>query len=78
MHTRKRKPSEDNDDERAPKKVARKQYRKICSADACTNLARAGEEVCVKHGAKVKLCSSDGCTNQAKKGGVCIRHGAKI
>ena len=23
-------------------------------------------------------CSADGCTNHAKKGGVCIRHGAKI
>ena len=23
-------------------------------------------------------CSADGCTNQAKKGGVCVRHGAKL
>jgi hypothetical protein len=26
----------------------------------------------------VKLCSSEGCTNQAQKGGVCVRHGAKV
>jgi len=25
-----------------------------------------------------KLCSSGGCTNNAKKGGVCMRHGAKV
>jgi hypothetical protein len=33
----------------------------------------------MKHGAKVKYkrCSAEGCTNIAKKGGVCIRHGAK-
>ena len=33
----------------------------------------------MKHGAKVKvkLCSIEGCTNQAKKGGVCMKHGAK-
>jgi len=33
--------------------------------------------MCIKHGAKVKRCSSEGCNNQAKKGGVCIKHGAK-
>jgi len=27
---------------------------------------------------KVKRCSSEGCVNQAKKGGVCIKHGAKV
>jgi hypothetical protein len=34
----------------------------------------------VKHGAKLKhnRCSNEGCTNQAQKGGVCIRHGAKV
>jgi len=32
----------------------------------------------MKHGAKVKLCSSDGCTNISRKGGVCMRHGAKV
>ena len=34
----------------------------------------------MKHGAKVehKRCSSDGCTNQAVKGGVCVKHGAKM
>ena len=26
----------------------------------------------------MERCSSDGCTNQAQKGGVCIRHGAKV
>jgi hypothetical protein len=31
----------------------------------------------MRHGAKVKRCSSEGCTNKAKRGGVCIRHGAK-
>eukprot|EP00984_Skeletonema_dohrnii_P000300 scaffold96_cov77-Skeletonema_dohrnii-CCMP3373.AAC.5 len=25
-----------------------------------------------------KMCSAEGCSNQAKKGGVCIRHGAKV
>ncbi len=32
----------------------------------------------MKHGAKMKRCSSEGCTNQAQKGGVCIKHGAKV
>ena len=32
----------------------------------------------MRHGAQVKRCSSDGCTSHAKKGGVCIRHGAKV
>ena len=32
----------------------------------------------MRHGAKVKGCSSEGCTNYAMKGGVCIRHGAKV
>ena len=27
---------------------------------------------------KKKRCSEEGCTNEAKKGGVCIRHGAKV
>jgi len=25
-----------------------------------------------------KLCSSEGCTNKARKGGVCMKHGAKV
>ena len=32
----------------------------------------------MKHGAEVKLCRQEGCKNQAKKGGVYIRHGAKV
>jgi hypothetical protein len=32
----------------------------------------------MRHGAKVKLCSSEGCTSHAQKGGVCVRHGAKV
>eukprot|EP00984_Skeletonema_dohrnii_P021137 scaffold10485_cov106-Skeletonema_dohrnii-CCMP3373.AAC.3 len=81
VHTRKRKASEGNDDEQAPKtkKVAKKQYQysKLCSAaDGCTNLAREGK-VCCRHGAKVTLCRHDGCTNQVIKGGVCCRHGGK-
>jgi len=28
--------------------------------------------------AKKKLCSQNGCTNSSQKGGVCIRHGAKV
>jgi hypothetical protein len=38
--------------------------------------------VCIRHGTKkkkyVKLCSEVGCTNLAQKGGVCMRHGAKV
>ena len=77
--TRKRKSSADihNGDDRAPKKVAKKQYRKIIgSADACTKEAHQGG-VCVKHGAKVKRCSYEGCNNQVQRGGVCVRHGGK-
>ncbi len=33
--------------------------------------------MCIKHGAKHKRFSRDGCTSIAKKGGLCIRHGAK-
>ena len=56
----------------------KKQCKKKCSADGCTNIAKKGG-VCVRHGAEMKhkLCSRDGCTNLAKKGGVCRRHGAK-
>jgi sulfur relay (sulfurtransferase) complex TusBCD TusD component (DsrE family) len=31
----------------------------------------------MKHGAKTE-CKHEGCTNHAIKGGVCIRHGAKV
>jgi hypothetical protein len=65
------------DDEAPPKKVAKKQYRKICSTDGCPNIAQKGG-VCIKHGAKHKRCSNEGCTNRSQKGGVCIKHGAKI
>jgi hypothetical protein len=36
--------------------------------------------VCIRHGAKVKYkrCSREGCSNLAQKGGVCIKHGAKV
>eukprot|EP00984_Skeletonema_dohrnii_P029618 scaffold20375_cov90-Skeletonema_dohrnii-CCMP3373.AAC.2 len=78
--TRKRKPSAGihNGDDRAPKKVARKQYRYYeCSAEGCKKAAQQGG-VCVRHGAKVKRCSYEGCTNQVRRGGVCYRHGTKI
>ena len=32
----------------------------------------------MRHGAKVKLCSYEGCTNYPQKGGVCVKHGAKV
>ena len=63
-------------EEQAPRKVAPKQYRKICSADGCTNQVQKGG-LCRRHGAKTKRCSVEGCKNHAKKGGVCIKHGAK-
>ena len=59
------------------KKVDRRKYKKICSADGCTNQVVNGG-VCIKHGAKVKRCSKEGCTNYAINGGVCRRHGAKL
>ena len=34
--------------------------------------------MCIRHGAKAKLCGAEGCTNLAQKGGVCIKHGAKV
>jgi hypothetical protein len=48
---RKRRSSADDDEgKKAAKKVARKQYPKICSADGCTNqVIRRG--VCKRHGA---------------------------
>ena len=52
-----------------------RKYRKICSAEGCTNLVVKGG-VCIRHGAKRKTCSSEECTNQAVEGGVCVRHGA--
>eukprot|EP00984_Skeletonema_dohrnii_P031239 scaffold23483_cov118-Skeletonema_dohrnii-CCMP3373.AAC.2 len=74
---KKRKPSEDAaiDDERAPKKLARKWHSKFCSAHSCTTKARIGG-LCCRHGGK-KLCSKRGCTNMATIGGVCITHGAR-
>eukprot|EP00984_Skeletonema_dohrnii_P025198 scaffold14311_cov150-Skeletonema_dohrnii-CCMP3373.AAC.5 len=71
---KKREPSLKDDQLR--KKATRKQYRKECSADGCTNKVVEGG-VCVKHGAKKKRCSFEGCNNVVVKGGVCIRHGAK-
>jgi hypothetical protein len=73
---RKRELTEGDDANEVKKKFDGKRYRKICSADECTNQALRGG-VCIKHGAKVKLCSAEGCTNHAKKGGVCWTHGAK-
>ena len=72
---RKRKAS--TDEELAAKKAAVNKYRKICSANGCTNVVVQGG-VCGRHGARVKLCSREGCTNYAHKGGVCNRHGAKV
>jgi len=73
---RKRKAS--THEELGPMKVARYKYKRICSANGCTNMVVKGG-VCVRHGAnrKRKLCSREGCTNIAQKGGVCIRHRAK-
>eukprot|EP00984_Skeletonema_dohrnii_P024334 scaffold13442_cov96-Skeletonema_dohrnii-CCMP3373.AAC.3 len=73
---RKRKAS--THEELGPMKVARYKYKRICSANGCTNMVVKGG-VCVRHGAKVKrkLCSREGCTNIAIKGGVCTRHGAQ-
>jgi hypothetical protein len=34
--------------------------------------------VCIRHGADIKRCGVQGCTNHIVKGGLCIRHGAKI
>ena len=72
-----------NDSQKVRKKVDWRKYKKICSAEGCTNHAQKGG-VCIRHGAKVndwrkyaKTCSADGCTNYAMKGGVCIKHGAK-
>ncbi len=59
----------------APRKVSRKQYKKKCSADGCTNQVQKGG-LCKRHGAKTKRCSVEGCTTFAKKGGVCYRHSA--
>ena len=53
-----------------------KQYRKIYSAEGCTNQVHSGW-ICIRHGSKVKLCSSEKCSNQALRGGLCVRHGAK-
>lgn len=36
------------DESHAPKKVVKKQYRKICCADGCTNIAQRGG-VCTRH-----------------------------
>jgi hypothetical protein len=73
----KRKREAPSEEEEVPRNRApRKQCRKTCSADECTNQAVKGG-VCIKHGAKLKRCSSEGCTNQAVKGGVCIKHGAE-
>eukprot|EP00573_Skeletonema_grethae_P001826 CAMPEP_0201690246 /NCGR_PEP_ID=MMETSP0578-20130828/3711_1 /ASSEMBLY_ACC=CAM_ASM_000663 /TAXON_ID=267565 /ORGANISM="Skeletonema grethea, Strain CCMP 1804" /LENGTH=203 /DNA_ID=CAMNT_0048175169 /DNA_START=6 /DNA_END=617 /DNA_ORIENTATION=- len=56
----------------------RKQYRKICTADGCTNIAQK-EGVCNKHHKTVqrKICTVEECTSIAQRGGVCFRHGAK-
>ena len=45
---------------------------KRCSIEVCTKYAH------YRHGAKRYTCSNEGCTNNVVKGGVCIRHGAKV
>jgi hypothetical protein len=69
----------DGGDNNVKKRDWRK-YQKICSADGCTKQAITGFEVCMKHGATYtkKRCSKKGCSNQVIKGGVCVRHGAKV
>jgi len=59
------------------KKVVRKKYRYECSADGCTNRAKAGGVCIIRHGAKVKRCSWEGCMNKVVNGRVC-HHGAKV
>eukprot|EP00984_Skeletonema_dohrnii_P001431 scaffold457_cov117-Skeletonema_dohrnii-CCMP3373.AAC.1 len=45
------------------------------SRDAQINL-RSAQEAQGKD--SPKLCSIEGCTNKARKGGLCMRHGAKV
>jgi hypothetical protein len=51
---------------------------KRCSHEGCVNFSVKVGEVYLRHGAKLKRCSREGCSNQVQKGGVCIRHGAKL
>eukprot|EP00986_Skeletonema_menzelii_P013912 scaffold8603_cov155-Skeletonema_menzelii.AAC.13 len=68
-------------DERNAHSDRKRKYKKLCSAEECTNQVRH-KGVCIRHGAtgatRREPCSIDGCANQARKGGVCIRHGAKV
>mmetsp|Transcript_20596 Transcript_20596/g.34880 ORF Transcript_20596/g.34880 Transcript_20596/m.34880 type:complete len:249 (-) Transcript_20596:225-971(-) len=45
---------------------------------SCTDEELGPENVARKKNRKKSLCSADGCTNGVIKGGVCIRHGAKV
>jgi hypothetical protein len=60
-------------DEMITRRTSLKRKRDLCGDDAeqevSTNVARK----------KYRYeCSADGCTNQSQKGGVCMRHGAKV
>jgi len=61
------------------KDTAKVKQRKRCSSADVPSKSKT-DECAWGIGARVKrkLCSSsDGCTNQVRKGGVCVRHGAK-
>ena len=77
VYSKRKRGSSTEDEEQTPRKAARKQCRKKCSANGCTNIVVKGG-VCIKHGTTVKRCSAEGCTNQAQKGGKCMKHGADI
>ena len=51
-----------------------------CATDGCENKAYVVGGNCTKHGGKRlnAKCSIDGCNSYALKGGVCIKHGAKV
>eukprot|EP00985_Skeletonema_marinoi_P014032 scaffold7029_cov93-Skeletonema_marinoi.AAC.1 len=65
-------------EELSTKKAAVNKYKKICSANGCTNVVVGG--VCTMHGEKVtrKRCSREGCTNMSQRGGTYRRHWAKF
>mmetsp|Transcript_20372 Transcript_20372/g.31062 ORF Transcript_20372/g.31062 Transcript_20372/m.31062 type:complete len:127 (+) Transcript_20372:67-447(+) len=50
--------------------------KKIASSSTPTHQTSTGTRTIAN--AAGRICSANGCTNIVKKGGVCIRHGAKI
>ena len=51
---------------------------KPCAARDCQNMARRGDAVCIKHGARKRICNHEGCQNQVQNNGVCRKHGARV